>query len=111
MEMAWSVEDNILRGMDGPTSVFLAGSFQAAVISFAVIIAVGVVICLFGLKLVRILSALIGLAAGVCIGIAIASVLKFTGMQTLIASLVCALYLHFFGRVHGYWREYALRCH
>lgn len=93
MEMAWSVEDNILRGMDGPTSVFLAGSFQAAVISFAVIIAVGVVICLFGLKLVRILSALIGLAAGVCIGIAIASVLKFTGMQILIASLVCALVL------------------
>lgn len=93
MEMAWSVGDNILRGTDGPTSVFLAGTFQAAVISFALIIAFGTVVCFFGLKLVRILSTLIGLAAGVCIGMAIASVLGLTGMQILIASLVCALVL------------------
>lgn len=93
MEMAWNVGDNILGGADGPTSVFLAGTSQMAVISFAVIIAVGVVICFFGLKLVRILSALIGLSAGVCIGIAVTSVLGFTGVQTLIACLVCALVL------------------
>lgn len=93
MEMAWNVGDNILGGADGPTSVFLAGTSQTAVICFAVIIAVGVVICFFGLKLVRILSALIGLAAGVGIGIAVTAVFGLTGVQTLITCLVCALIL------------------
>lgn len=91
MEMAWNVGDNILGGADGPTSVFLAGTSQMAVISFAVIIAVGVVICFFGLKLVRILSALIGLVAGVCIGIGVTSLLGLTSVQTLITYLFCAL--------------------
>lgn len=93
MEMAWNVGDNILGGADGPTSVFLAGTSQMAVICFAVIIAVGVVTCFFGLKLVRILSALIGLAVGIGIGIAVTSVFGLASVQTLITCLVCALIL------------------
>lgn len=93
MEMAWNVGDNILGGMNGPTSVFLAGNSQMFTVAFAVIIAVGAVICLFGLKLVRVLSALIGLSAGVCIGIAVTSLLGLTGMQILAVCLVCAVVL------------------
>ena len=93
MEMAWNMGDNIFGGMGEPTSVFLAGNPRIFTAVFAVIIAVGVVICLFGLKLVRILSALIGLSAGVCIGIAVTSVFGLTGLQALAVCLVFAVIL------------------
>lgn len=67
MEFAESL--SIIGGADGPTAVFVAGviSKQALVIS----IVAGIVLCIFGLKLMRVLSAVVGLLIGAGIGAAV----------------------------------------
>ena len=47
MEMAWNVKDGILGNMEGPTSVFLAGTSQMMTVIYAVMIAVGIIVCFF----------------------------------------------------------------
>ncbi len=93
MEMAWNVKDGILGNMEGPTSVFLAGTSQMMTVIFAVMIAVGIIVCFFGLKLLRVLAALAGLLAGVSIGMALAFGIGLTGMAVPGVCLACALIL------------------
>lgn len=93
MEMAWNVKDGILGGMDGPTSVFLAGTSQMAIVIFGVMIAVGIIVCFFGLKLLRVLAAFAGFAVGACIGMALTLGMGLTGMAVPVVCLVCALVL------------------
>lgn len=93
MEMAWNVKDGILGGMEGPTSVFLAGTSQMAIVIFAVMTAVGIIVCLFGLKLLRVLAAFAGLLAGACIGMALTFGMGLTGTMVPVVYLVCALVL------------------
>ena len=95
MEMAWNVKDGILGNMEGPTSVFLAGTSQMMTVIFAVMIAVGIIVCFFGLKLLRVLAALAGLLAGVSIGMALAFGIGLTGMAVPGVCLVCEI-----GRAH-----------
>lgn len=76
---------SIIGGADGPTSVFIAGviNTQALVIS----IAVGIILCLFGLKLMRALSAIVGMLIGAGIGAGIVAILQIEGITSLIVIL------------------------
>lgn len=79
----------IIGGADGPTAVFVAGviSKQALVIS----IVAGIILCIFGLKLMRALAAIVGLLVGAGVGAVIVSVAHLTGTISLIVILGCAI--------------------
>lgn len=87
MEFAESL--SIIGGADGPTAVFVTGviSKQALVIS----IVAGIVLCIFGLKLMRVLSAVVGLLIGAGIGAAIVSLAQLTGAVSLAVILGCGI--------------------
>lgn len=87
MEFAESL--SIIGGADGPTAVFVAGviSKQALVIS----IVAGIVLCIFGLKLMRVLSAVVGLLVGAGIGAAIVALAQLTGTISLVVILGCGI--------------------
>ena len=61
----------MLENADGPVSIFLAANNQMIMISMIVTVVIGLVIAIFGLKLIRVLSALVGLLLGAVIGIAL----------------------------------------
>ena len=87
MEMLESA--GMIGGSDGPTAVFVAGiiNTQALVVS----IVIGVVLCVFGLKLMRILSAIVGMLIGAGIGAGIAAVLQLEGVAALAVILGCGI--------------------
>ena len=80
---------SIIGGADGPTAVFVTGviSTQMLVIS----IVVGIVLCIFGLRLMKILAAMVGLLVGAGIGSAIVSVAQLTGTVSVIVTLGCGI--------------------
>ena len=55
-----------IGSMDGPTSVFLAGKLSVGV--FAAVIAIGILIGFFGLKLVKVVAAFLGFLIGAGVG-------------------------------------------
>ena len=55
---------SVLKSADGPTSIFVAGKTPEIMGALIATVVVGVIIALFGLKIVRVLSALVGLAVG-----------------------------------------------
>ena len=77
---------NMLESADGPTSVFLAGSQQMIMISVIVTVVIGLLIAIFGLKLIRVLSALVGLMLGAGIGLVIGIVLNLDTTPMIIAT-------------------------
>ena len=81
----------IIGGADGPTSIFIAG--QVGQTAMIVAIAVGLLICLFGLKLVRVLSAIAGLGLGAVIGGAVAVAVGTEGSISLVIVIACAVVL------------------
>ncbi len=81
----------IFGGADGPTSVFLAGKPAMGVMIAGVVI--GLLICLFGLKLVRLLTALTGGIIGLGIGAVIAVVAGVEGIPFIAIMAVCAVVL------------------
>ena len=86
----------MLENADGPVSIFLAANNQMIMISMIVTVVIGLVIARFGLKLIRVLSALVGLLLGAGIGfvIGIALNLDKTPMIVLVgvgAVILCIL--------------------
>ena len=86
----------MLENADGPVSIFLAANNQMIMISMIVTVVIGLVIAIFGLKLIRVLSALVGLLLGAGIGfvIGIALNLDKTPMIVLVgvgAVILCIL--------------------
>ena len=71
-----------IGSMDGPTSVFLAGKLSVGV--FAAVIAIGILIGFFGLKLVKVVAAFLGFLIGAGVG---------AGICALAVILVCAILL------------------
>ena len=67
----------MIGGADGPTSVFLAGILNTQVL--IAIVVIGILLCIFGLRLMRILSALVGFTLGVGIGAAICMISGMSG--------------------------------
>jgi len=84
-----SISMSIIGGADGPTSVFLAGVINTQIL--VVTIVAGLVLCVFGLKLMRLLSALVGMLIGAGIGAAITSVAEIEGTVSLIVILGCGI--------------------
>lgn len=77
----------ILGGADGPTSIFLAGGLGTGV--KAAMIVVGLLLCFAGLKLSRVLAALVGLAVGISAGAAAAMAAGTKGTVSLVIILAC----------------------
>ncbi|MBD8953540.1 MAG: hypothetical protein EGQ71_00610 [Dialister sp.] len=71
---------SVFNSADGPTSIFVAGKTPEIMGVLIAIVVVGVIISLFGLKLVRVLSAMMGLGTGAVIG-AVYPFQLMTGMQ------------------------------
>lgn len=72
-----NISMQMIGGADGPTSVFLAGILNTQIL--IAIVVIGILLCVLGLKLMRVLSALVGFVLGVSIGTAITMVTGITG--------------------------------
>ena len=96
---------SIIGGADGPTAVFVTGliSKQMLVVS----IVAGIILCVFGLRLMRILAALVGLLVGAGIGSAIVEIAQLTGTPSLLvvlgSGIVMALLSFFLRRVGAFF--------
>lgn len=76
-----NISMQLIGGADGPTSVFLAGILNTQIL--IAIVVIGLLLCILGLKLMRILSALVGFVLGVGIGAAISMIAGVTGTAAL----------------------------
>lgn len=84
-------DTSIIGGADGPTAIFLAGKLNAGTMAAA--IAIGLLLCVLGLKLVKIISALMGFAVGAGVGTGINSAAGISGFTGVIIIFACALVL------------------
>ena len=80
-----------IGSIDGPTSVFIAGKLSVGV--FAVMIAIGLLIGFFGLKLVKVVAAFLGFLIGAGAGAAICGIAGIDGIASVAIILVCAILL------------------
>ncbi len=76
---------------DGPTAVFSAGGGNTAAVIAGIVI--GLLFCFLGLKVIKIVSGIIGFAAGAAIGVAINNIADITGMTSVIIIFICAIAL------------------
>ena len=83
---------SVFNSVDGPTSIFVAGKTPEIMGVLIAIVVVGVIISLFGLKLVRVLSAMMGLGTGAVIGAVVGTVAGLT--TKMVATIaVCGVVL------------------
>lgn len=86
---------NIMDGASGNAKMILEefgqGQQAAGVLITAAI--VGVLLCLFGFKLIRVLTALTGFFLGAAVGTIICGVAQLTGMTVVIVIFACAVVL------------------
>lgn len=87
MEMLESI--SVIGGADGPTSIFLAGVISKQILVISIVI--GAILCIFGLRLMKILSAVVGLLIGAGIGAAIVAVAGLEGAAALGVILGCGV--------------------
>ena len=80
---------SVIGGADGPTSIFLAGVVNMQILVGMIVI--GLILCIFGLKLMRILSAVVGLVIGAGVGAAVVTLLQLEGTVSLVVILGCAI--------------------
>ena len=92
---------SVFNSADGPTSIFVAGKTPEIMGVLIAIVVVGVIISLFGLKLVRVLSAMMGLGTGAVIGAVIGTV---AGLDTtkMVASGSGDEYIFAVGTQYGF---------
>lgn len=76
---------------DGQADMVLLKIMQMAMVIQIVMVAVGVLVCFFGLKLVRVLSVFAGLLIGCGIGAAAAFGLGFSGTMIPVMILLCTV--------------------
>lgn len=84
-----NISMSIIGGADGPTSVFLAGVINTQILVITIVI--GLVLCIFGLKLMRVLSAVVGMLIGAGIGAGIVAVAGLNGTVSLLVILGCGI--------------------
>lgn len=84
---------SIIGGADGPTSVFLAGVINTQVLVITIV--VGLVLCIFGLKLMRVLSAVVGMLVGAGLGAMIVALAGLTGTVSMIVIFGCGIVMAF----------------
>ena len=84
---------SVFNSADGPTSIFVAGKTPEIMGVLIAIVVVGVIISLFGLKLVRVLSAMMGLGTGAVIGAVIGTVAGLDTTKMVAAIAVCGVVL------------------
>ena len=84
---------SVFNSADGPTSIFVAGKTPEIMGVLIAIAVVGVIISLFGLKLVRVLSAMIGLGIGAVIGAVIGIVAGLDTTKMVATVAVCGVVL------------------
>lgn len=79
---------------DGPIAVFAAGRLGEISMSTRIAsIVIGLVLCLLGLKLIKVISALVGLCTGAAAGAIINSIVGITGFTRIIIIFACAVIL------------------
>ena len=84
----------LIGGADGPTAIFLAGSLGK--LNTGIIIAtivIGLLFCFLGHKLIRVISALLGVSLGIVAGFVISSITGVEGMTRIIIIFGCAVIL------------------
>lgn len=80
---------SVFGGADGPTSVFVAG--KPAIGILIGILVISIFVSFFGLKIVRVLTTLVGFVIGACAGAAVAVAAGAEDNTLWIIVLVCAL--------------------
>lgn len=86
-------EFDILETVGGQSALILAWAERAALVIGVTAIVTGLLICFLGLKLLRVLSAISGLAVGAGIGTAVVLGLRFSGTMIPVMILICAAVL------------------
>lgn len=80
---------SIIGGADGPTAIFLAGKLNMGIMVATIVI--GLLICFFGLKLVKIVSAVLGFLIGASAGAGVAATLGIDDIALVVIAVVCAV--------------------
>lgn len=84
---------SILNSADGPTSIFVAAKSPVITGVMIACVVVGVIMALFGLKLVRVISAIVGLIVGAGAGVAIAIAAGLNTTLSIAVIAVCGIVL------------------
>ena len=90
LEMTNGQIDSLLS-MNGQLETFLAWTSQMVFIVRIVAVVIGLIVCFLGLKLIRVLSAIAGLAVGAGIGTVVVFGFQFSGTMIPVTILVCAV--------------------
>ena len=90
LEMTNGQIDSLLS-MNGQLETFLFLFSQMVFIVRIVAVVIGLIVCFLGLKLIRVLSAIAGLAVGAGIGTAVVFGFQFSGTMIPVTILVCAV--------------------
>ena len=79
---------------DGPTAVFAAGKLGKIGMGAAIAsVVIGLLFCFLGLKLIKVISALIGLGVGAAVGGIVSSAADITGFTRIIIVFAAAVFL------------------
>lgn len=79
MNEASLIMESLTGGADGPTSVFVALPKELGLIILIAAVVIGVVFCLFGQKIIRLIGVVTGLLTGAGLGAAIAVLFGLSG--------------------------------
>lgn len=84
---------SVLKSADGPTSIFVAAKTPEIMGVLIATVVVGLIIALFGLKLVRVISTIVGLGIGAGIGAVISMAFGLDNVKMIVAIAVCGVVL------------------
>ena len=84
---------SVLKSADGPTSIFVAAKTPEIMGVLIATVVVGLIIALFGLKLVRVISTIAGLGIGAGIGAVISMAFGLDNVKMIAAIAVCGVVL------------------
>lgn len=91
MDQAWTMGMNLPGLSDGQADMVLSKITQMAVVIQIAVIVAGLLVCCFGLKIVRVLSVFAGLVIGSGIGTGAALGLGFSGTMIPVMILICTI--------------------
>lgn len=84
---------SMLKSADGPTSVFVAAKTPEVMGVLIAAVVIGVIIALFGLKIVRVISTIMGLGTGAVIGAVIGMIVGLDNTKMIATIAVCGVVL------------------
>ena len=84
---------SVLKSVNGPASIFASAKTPEVMGVLIATVVVGVVIALFGLKIVRVISAIYGLGVGAGIGAGIGIAVGFDNTKMIVVAAVCGVVL------------------